>query len=198
MLEINRNYMGIHSKDNKYVLSEWDIKNNKALGYIVKTAIEIYKLNPKSILVIGLGGGSILGELARLDINKNVSVVSVEIDSEMIKTYNKIKYLYLPQLNHSIVNCDFLNFKSKESFDVIFGDIPYFYDDIHISIETQINIVKCMIGHSHDGTVWILNVLNEVNMRKWLHIIKKMITILRPQIFCYKTHYLIKIKLFKK
>ena len=167
ILEISKASIKLH--DAEYVLSEWDIKNGKAINYISQVAADIMSVNPRNILIVGLGGGSVLGELARLGLGTIVLslVTCVEIDDRMIQHYHTFKQYYKKDCNPSIMHCDFMHLNCKNSFDVIFGDIPCFYEET--SVEQKQDIVSIMMRHSRVGTVWILNVLFVENMREWIH-----------------------------
>ena len=195
MMHIHKDedYVAIYSRDDKYILTEWNVKRRRAMGYIVRAALEIYNTNPASVLIIGLGGGAIMGELARLKLQTNVSFTCVEFDEKMVQHYNRMMSLYYENIESTIINCNFINFRCENTFDVIFGDIPYFYEDT--TCEEKNMILEIMLRASHIGTVWILNMLAETNMQKWISFMKKKeFNISRPYPCRHENHFLLKLR----
>lgn len=166
-LTIGKNYMEVSSNDDHYVLSEWDIKNGRAKGYTVRVAAGIASANPNTTLVLGLGAGAILGELARLGVS--TAITCVEIDSEMIQHYETFKRYFARRCDATVLHCDFMQLDCGHAFDLIYGDTPSFYEDT--MTEQKHALVDRMMRHSRAGTVWILNVLEHENMQKWMRFV---------------------------
>jgi hypothetical protein len=157
--EHNTNYISYGCK--QYVLSEWNIEKNQAIGYILRAAKEM--MYRKSTLIIGLGGGCIVGELSRYDRDKHF--VCVELD-ETTKAYERFKP-YFPTANDvTVLYQDFQHIQLDESFDCIFGDIPFFYEHVHSEQRLQL-ITKLMSMSSVQGCLWILNTLTIENTELW-------------------------------
>jgi len=95
-----------------------------ALQRILKYSLEKINLkNTRSILVLGLGGGSVI-ETLRNDFNYNNHITAVDIDPEIIKIA-KDEFELIASKNLNIICDDALHFvaQNKEKYDLIIIDL---------------------------------------------------------------------------
>lgn len=151
------------SLDDKYILSEWDCRHGHAMGY-VRVATDILERRQvaiKNVLVIGLGGGSIIGELSNRIHNVD-NILSIEIDQNIIDVgFAKFstKFKLRSDLNHTIKCCDINFFTPQKNFDAIFVDIPDIYHAANQEDEKITRIMHIIFECSLPNCTWVLNAL---------------------------------------
>ena len=153
--------------ESPFWMSDWDVAGGKPIGFVERVVAAATTDQPRNVLILGLGGGSMVGEIART--HPGLSTVSVEIDPGMIATAKAHFYPHFPPSamdpeQHRIVCQDALRFDTAERFDCILGDTPHFYE-MERGVDEMIS--RCIALSAPDRTaVWIFNSLTERNARR--------------------------------
>lgn len=199
LVEIENDILTLSSSENdKYILSDWNLKTNSPTGYFSRAAHEIIRHKKTSqIMIIGLGGGSIVGELMK-HLKTESSIVSIEIDENIIlHGYNQISAYFTPNplVKHHIVNQDILFFQNNDlthTFTAIVSDIPLVYE---ISSQDSKEIfIKKIFDFCSKECICIFNTVNYKNaiswsqflQKKWFHKLSS-----RPRILNCQNHFIL-------
>ena len=102
-------------------------------------------IDPKNILEPSCGSGEFLQDLERYENIENV--VGIEFNK---KIYDSVKSVYD---KYTIINQDFLQYKSERKFDLIIGNPPYFV--------TEIKNKDCMSGKGNIFVLFIYKCITE-------------------------------------
>jgi spermidine synthase len=121
----------VNSPVNGKITVKWDLAWGKYLqvndltqsGGILKEVwngtLKKLHINPKNILILGLGGGSVAN--LSLKYFPDVRIIAVDIDPVMVEL--GVKYLGLDKNKIDIKITDAYEFKSKDKFDLILIDL---------------------------------------------------------------------------
>ena len=147
-----------------YWMSEWDLHARKAIGCQAEFANIISHFNPRNVLVLGLGGGVVIGELVQK--LPDTKIVAVEIDDCMIRLATEHFFPHFGANRRvTVVNTDVMKFETKERFDVVLGDVPHFYEaKTHQNTREMLRLCASWLGTDRP-TLMIFNVLTRQNAR---------------------------------
>ena len=183
--------------DEQYVLSDWDVSKTAPTSYFSRMVSEMKRHGTTdSVLMVGLAGGSIVGELMS-KVHKPCRVVSLEIDMVMIeKGYNVLsKYFPVnPLIQHEILHCDFFAFDRYDVFSCIVVDIPHVYENS--DIRTKKKVMDQVMLFAQAGTLCLFNTLSYDNSRDWASFLKTTQGA-RPRVLrCARDHHIIYVQPF--
>ncbi len=111
---------------------------------LIISHIDKYNKSPKNILEPSFGSGEFLKDVAKY----NCKVTGVEFNKTI---FDKVVKEF--KSNYNLVNQDFLEFESKEKFDVILGNPPYFVVDTKNT--------ECMTGRGNIFVLFIYKCLTQ-------------------------------------
>lgn len=199
LLEVENNILTLSPKENhKYVLSDWNLKTNSPTGYFSRVAHEIIRRKKTAqIMVVGLGGGSIIGELMKY-IKTKSSIVSIEIDKNIIlQGYNQFSTHFPPNafVKHQIVNQDILLFQNdvlKHKCTAIVCDIPLVYEIS--SFDLKQTFIKKILDFCSNQCICIFNTVSHENALSWIEFLQKKWTqklSSRPRILNCQNHFIL-------
>ncbi len=171
IIEENRKYKFL-----KFDNSTYSIINKKGIftrGYwdFFIPLIDIF--NDPSLLLIGLGGGTLIYQIREF-LQKNVDIEAVEISNTCIE----ISRIFYPKLkNEKIYHGDGLDFvkNSKKNYDIIILD-AYIYSNIpkdFLSKEFVNNVYKILKDKGIFAVNYALTYSGRMNFKEFLNILKE-------------------------
>jgi len=171
IIEENRKYKVL-----KFDNSTYSIINKKGIfthGYwdFFIPLIDIF--NDPSLLLIGLGGGTLIYQIREF-LKKNVDIEAVEISNTCIE----ISRIFYPQLkNEKIYHGDGFDFvkNSKKKYDIIILD-AYIYSNIpkdFLSREFVSNVYKILKDRGIFVVNYALTYSGRMNFKEFLNILKE-------------------------
>ena len=174
-----------------YVLSDWNVERTCPTSYFHRVVEEMHRHRATgSVLLIGLAGGSIIGELMRTT-NSSSKVVSLEINDDMIKNGYDVLSAYFPKnpfVDHQVVHVDFFKWEIQSTFNSVIADIPLVYEPS--TFEDKKKMWNKMLSFCRNGTICLFNTLSYENSTEWMAFLRAQHT--RPRMLrCSKYHQIV-------
>lgn len=166
---VNKNIIEICT--DKYVLSDWNLNTCGPIGYFVRFVDEIIRHDKaKRILIVGLGAGSVVGELMKR-VNTHCHITSIEIDENIITDgYNVLSAYFVsnPLVEHRIIMKDIFLLEEnslEQKFNSIVVDIPAVYEPS--SVASKRILFDKILNFSSENSLYIFNTLTHENSSTW-------------------------------